>query len=75
MNSNLITCAPGQCKKNQNTFEVFISRRREVLKVHALIDYGKSIVTILNQPFMILMKCIRKYFFIKNNFNRHVFSN
>ncbi|MBK7358271.1 MAG: hypothetical protein IPI45_10945 [Saprospiraceae bacterium] len=42
MNSNLITCAPGQCKKNQNTFEVFISRRREVLKVHALIDYGKK---------------------------------
>ena len=42
MNSNLQTCDPKECKKNKNNFEVFISRKKEVLKVHALIDYGNK---------------------------------
>ncbi|MBL7819618.1 MAG: hypothetical protein JNL65_03315 [Saprospiraceae bacterium] len=42
MNSNLQTCDPNECKKNKNNFEVFISRKKDVLKVHALIDYGNK---------------------------------
>ncbi|MBK6859617.1 MAG: hypothetical protein IPK91_09875 [Saprospiraceae bacterium] len=64
----LTTCPPELCKKNKDNFEVFMSRKKDVLKVHALIDYGKahrdnikSTVYDFNELYKEVL------FFIKNN--------